>query len=217
MNFNAELNDIKLINFSVSLDEVLPFVPSSLKVLQENGRAIISMVDVNLNNIHLKFLPIIKYGFRYVTFRLLLDDSGFQKNGGNPRGVYFLKSFSNKPILNLFSNLFANYKLTNATFESSFDAYSLKQNRMYIDYALNPYSSCRYKDDIYQKINRIDRAYDINKNRVYVSELMKNNWQIEPIKCYHFATIFFKSAHFLGAFKVKDFINHTWNNPRQIR
>ena len=98
MKFRGELRDIKLINFSVKLEEILPLVPKSFRVLQENGRAIISMVDVKLKNMYPSIFPFFKFGYRYVAFRLLLDDteiSGINK----PKGVYFLKNFCNGFIL----------------------------------------------------------------------------------------------------------------------
>ena len=216
MKFKGELHDIKLINFSVSLEEVLPLVPKSLKVLQENGRAIISMVDVQLKSMQPNILPVLKFGYRHVAFRLLLDDSEFNKNGKKPKGIYFLKSFSNKPILNFFGNLISSYKLTNAKVEGYFDAFSLKQNGNYIDYALDPYSSCENETSLYNKIHRIDRAYATKKDDVFMTKIMRKHWPIEPIKCYHFATNFFKSAQFLGAFRVKEMISYTWENPKQI-
>ena len=33
MKFTGELHNVKLINFSVNLEEVLPFVPNQLKIL----------------------------------------------------------------------------------------------------------------------------------------------------------------------------------------
>ena len=99
MKFTGELHNVKLINFSVNLEEVLPFVPNQLKILQENGKAIISMVDVQLKNMSPKILPFIKFSYRHMAFRLLIDDSGMNSEH-EPKGVFFLKSFSENSILN---------------------------------------------------------------------------------------------------------------------
>ena len=88
MKFTGELHDVRLINFSVKLDEVLPLVPKQLKILTDKGRAIVSLVDVKLKNMAIKGLPIIKFGYRHLAFRLLLEDHPLE-----PKGVYFLKSF----------------------------------------------------------------------------------------------------------------------------
>ena len=213
MKFKGELRDIKLINFSVKLEEVLPLVPKSFRILQENGRAIISMVDVKLKSMYPSIFPLFKFGYRYVAFRLLLDDteiSGINK----PKGVYFLKKFSNRPFLNFFGNLILNQKSTYAHIMEYFDAFSLKQGSKHIEYALDPYSKCNNEPFLHQKIHRIDRVYEANENGILVSKIFKENyWPIEPVKCYYFATNFFKTARFLGAFKVKDNLDYSWNSP----
>lgn len=215
MKFKGELHEVKLINFSVDIDEVLPFVPKSLKVLEDKGRAIISMVDVQLKRMKPTAFPFMKFGYRHVAFRLLLDDEGLNDQG-KPKGIYFLKSFSNRSVLNFFGNLISKYNLTNAKVEEYFDAVSLKQNENYVDYALDPYASPEGDDELYQKIHRIDRAYATEQNDIFVTRIARKHWPIEPVKCYHFATNFFKTAKFLGAFRVNDVINYTWNNPSKI-
>ena len=95
-----------------------------------------------------------------------------------------------------------------------FDAFSLKQGSKHIEYALDPYSKCSNEPFLHQKIHRIDRVYETNENGILVSKIFKENyWPIEPIKCYYFATNFFKTARFLGAFKVKDNLDYYWNSP----
>lgn len=215
MKFKGELHEVKLINFSVDINEVLPFVPKSLKILEDKGKAIISMVDVQLKKMRSTTFPFMKFGYRHIAFRLLLDDKDL--NGqGKPKGVYFLKSFSNRPILNFFGNLISKYNLTNAKVEEFFDAVSLKQNENYVDYALDPYTTPDRHDTLYQKIRRIDRAYATEQNDIFVTKITRENWPIEPVKCYHFATNFFATAKFLGAYLVKDVINYTWNDPNKI-
>ena len=89
MKFIGELHNVRLINFSVSLEEIMPFVPNQLKILQDKGKAIISMVDVQLKNMKTKSLPFFKFGYRHIAFRVLLED-----NATEPKGVFFLQSFS---------------------------------------------------------------------------------------------------------------------------
>ena len=213
MKIKGELHDIKLINFSVKLEEVWPFVPKSLQILQDNGRAIISMVDVKLKNMHPSIAPFFKFGCRYVAFRLLLDDTimtGVKK----PKGVYFLKNFSNQPIFNFLGNLLFNQNTSYASIIEHSDAFSLKHGTKRLEYALNPYTKCHGEPFLHEKIHRIDRVYETNENGIFVSKILKENyWPIEPVKCYHFATNFFKTVRFLGAFKVKNNLNYAWNSP----
>lgn len=216
MKFKGELHNIRLINFSVDIDEVKNLVPDSLKILQEKGKAIISMVDVQLKNMKPTIFPLLNFGYRHVAFRLLLDDSSIADEG-TPKGIFFLKSFSDRPFLNFFGNLISNYKLISGKIEEYFDAVSLKQNKNYVEYALDPYSSVETDSQLFQSIKRIDRAYATSKGSTYVTKITRKGWPIEPIKCYHFATNYFKSATLLGAFKVNGVINYTWNNPIRIK
>lgn len=211
MKFTGELHDVRLINFSVKLDEVLPLVPKQLKILTDKGRAIVSLVDVKLKNMAIKGLPIIKFGYRHLAFRLLLEDHPLE-----PKGVYFLKSFSDKPFFNFIGNLISNYNLSKGSIKEYFDAVSLKQDNQYIHYALDPYSKIDSNMELYQKIKRIDRAYATEKEETYVIRITRKKWPIEPIKCYHFATNYFKTAKLLGAFKVNEVIHYTWNESKKV-
>ena len=206
------MHDIKLINFSVKIEEVIASVPKAFRVLQENGSAIISMVDVNLKNMSSSIFPFFKFDTRYVAFRLLLDDTNIS-GISNPKGVYFLKNFSNRPFLNFFGNLMNHRKSVYANIMEYFDAFSLKKGSKYLEYALDPYSKCKGEPFLHQKIHRIDRVYETSDEGVLVSKIFKENyWPIEPIKCYHFATNFFETARFLGAFKVKNNLNYLEKN-----
>ena len=48
ISFKGELHHIQLINFSIDADEVASFIPKEIKIGRINGRAMISMVNVEL-------------------------------------------------------------------------------------------------------------------------------------------------------------------------
>lgn len=216
MKFNGELHNVKLINFSVDIEEILSMVPKNLKIFVHQGKAIISMVDVQLKSMHLSWFPVFKFNYRHIGFRLLLDDrrwSSLQE----PKGIYFLKSFSEKKVLNFFGNIMANYKLSGARITESYDAFALEQNDNYIHYALDPFAKPNVDKTLFKYIKRIDRAYGINNGLVEITKITRKDWPIKPVKCYHFATNFFRSAKFLGAFKVDEVIKYQWNNPTVLK
>jgi hypothetical protein len=171
------------------------------------------MVDLKLKNMCPLNVPFLKFGYRHVAFRLLLDDteiSGISK----PKGVYFLKNFSNQSVFNFIGNVLFKQNSTYASIIENSDAFSLRHRTKRLEYALDPYSKCVGEPFLHQKIHRLDRVYETNENGIFVSKIFKENyWPIEPIKCYYFATNFFKTARFLGAFKVKDIFNYRWNTP----
>jgi hypothetical protein len=215
MVFKGELHNVKLINFSVDFEEVKDMIPKELEVFQENGKAIISMVDVRLKKMTPVWIPFIKFGYRHVAFRLLLNDKSLSGET-EPKGIFFLKSFSEHLPLNWAGNLIGNYNLTFAKIKEYFDAVSLKSKNKFIEYALDPYGLIESNTNLFNKIKRIDRAYATQKANVYVTQIVRKEWPIEPIKCYHFATNFFKTAKFLGAFQVKKPILYRWEHARLI-
>ena len=123
---------------------------------------------------------------------------------------------SENSILNKLGNIMADYQLSKVKVEEYFDAFSLTQDKKYVDYALDPYTNLEESEELYQKIHRIDRAYATKDEDIFVTEIARKNWPITPIKCYHFATNFFKSAKLLGAFKVDGVIDYTWQDAKQI-
>jgi hypothetical protein len=215
MVFKGELHNVKLINFSVDIDEVKDLIPKGLEVFQENGKAIISMVDVHLKKMRPAWIPLIQFSYRHVAFRLLLDDKSLSGEM-EPKGVFFLKSFSENIPLNWAGNLIGNYNLSFAKIKEYLDAVSLKSKSKFINYALDPYEKIENNASLFDKIKRIDRAYAKEKVNVYVTQIVRKEWPIEPIKCYHFATDFFKTATFLGAFQVKKPILYTWEEPKLV-
>lgn len=215
MKFKGELHKVKLINFSVDIEEVIHQVPQGLKIFQENGKAIISMVDVQLKHMKTKWFPFVNFGYRHVAFRLLLDDREYSQQH-EPQGIYFLKSFSENAPLNWMGNLIGNYQLTFAKLKEYFGAFNLQQKKNYVEYALDPYSVIDTEEGLQRKIKRIDRAYASKNGSVFVTKIAREHWPIQPIKCYHFATNFFKSAKLLGAFEVKNVIHYTWNDATKI-
>lgn len=216
MKFKGELHNIKLINFSVDIEEVANLVPEHLEIFKENGKAIISMVDVQLKKMRPALLPFFRFNYRHVAFRLLLNDAKWNQLV-EPKGIYFLKSFSENSILNFFGNLIAKYKLDKAQISEQDDAFCLQQRGKYIHYALDPFGAPPETPALYKYIKRIDRAYDIAAGDVEVTKITRKKWPIQPVKCYHFATNYFKTAKLLGAFKVEDVIHYTWNKPVTLK
>jgi len=150
-----------------------------------------------------------------VAFRLLLSDEALSHEN-EPKGIFFLKAFSQHRLLNWGGNLVGNYNLLLAKINEGFNVFSLIKKKQFIEYSLDHKSEQQQDDDLYQKIKRIDRAYAQEKDEVIVTEIAREEWPIEPIKCVRFATNFFKSAKLLGAFQVKKVIDYTWKNPLKI-
>ncbi|OEJ99722.1 DUF2071 domain-containing protein [Roseivirga misakiensis] len=213
ITYSGTLNDVKLVNFSVAMDEVLPLVPKEIKVLDFNGRAVISMVNVKLKQMRPSFFPKwLSFEYQHVAFRLLVDDTNL--NSGKAKGIYFLKSFTNKPLISVFGNLLSHYKLSNAEIHDVY-GFDLWQNKKFLHYNLNEKTPLQ-KEWLKTSIGAIDRAYAVDNSSIYCTLIQREKWPIEWVNCIGFKTNFFKTAEFLGAFSVNEVIDYKWLPAKKI-
>jgi uncharacterized protein YqjF (DUF2071 family) len=212
MKFSGELHKVKLINFSIEKEELNGMLPEKLKVLDYKGRALISMVDVQLKKMSASsFLP--SFAYRHVAFRLVIDDSEYSKEG--PKGIYFLKSFSSNAAMVLGGNLVANYNLCLSKFQAENNGLKISLDNQNIQYRFDE-SKVSENEELFQAIKRIDRAYAFKNDKVEITRITRKEWPIEPLNIVDFKTNFFKSAKLEGAFEVKKVIDYIWEKPVQI-
>lgn len=207
ITYQGELHDVKLINFSVDLAEVLPLVPAGIKVRDFNGKAIISMVNVKLKQMRPTGLPKgFSFDYQHVAFRLLVDDSDL--NEGKYKGIFFLKSFSNKPMVVWSGNLMTNYQLSHAQIQDDTE-FVLQQQDRFVNYRLTE-EKAEESPELKAMIGALDRAYAIEGERLMKTQIQREEWPIEWVNCVGFETNFFQSAQFLGALRVKQVIDYQW-------
>lgn len=216
IKYIGELHDVRLINFSVAMEEVKPLVPQGINILDVNGRAMISMVDVQLKNMHPAFIPEqISFQYRHIAFRLLVNDSAL--NGGETKGIFFLRSFTDRPLIVQGGKWLTNYNLETAELESFENMLELKQKDKFLNYAFKDRQPAEKSEALKQRIGSIDRAYSLNGKTLQYVQIMREKWPIEWIDCYHFQTNFFKTALFEGAFKVGETIHYEWLPAQDAR
>lgn len=109
IQYRGELHDVRLINFSVALEEVAGNVPPGIRIRDFGGRALISIVDVKLKNMRPVAFPFFRFQYRHMAFRLLVDDSEY--NNGVAKGIYFYRSFTSNPLIVMGGGLFTDYNL----------------------------------------------------------------------------------------------------------
>lgn len=207
ITYKGELHEVKLINFSVDINEVLPWVPEGIQVRNFDGRAIISMVNVKLRHMRPAGLPKgLSFDYQHVAFRLLVEDSPL--NEGENKGIFFLKSFANKPMMVWGGNLMTNYRLSNALITEG-DVFDLRQGDRFVRYKLT--DKIPLEDQgLKSMIGALDRAYAIEQGKLMKTQIQREAWPIEYVACDSFETNFFKTAQLLGAFEVKDVIHYHW-------
>jgi hypothetical protein len=215
ISFKGELHHIQLINFSVDADEVIAAVPKEIKIRLINGRAMISLVSVKLKHMHPTFLPAwMQFNYHHLGFRLLVDDA--KLNNGKCKGVFFLRSFTDKSLMVSGGKLISDYNLEAAEFLSQGKAFSMKQNNSFLSYELNESVQPVSNPMLKETIGALDRAYSVLRGRLRMIEIQREKWPIEPVHCSGFKTNFFRTAKLEGAFQVRETIFYHWLPPQFI-
>lgn len=214
VHYKGELHDGRLINFSVDKEEVLARVPNAIKVRDFNGRAMISMVDVKLRNMRPAIFPFARFHYQHVAFRLLVDDS--QYNKGDQKGIFFLRSFTDKPWIVSGGKLMTDYNLEKAQFEDTDSEITISQGDAKVRYFLDD-GSVAPDPALKTTIAALDRAYSVLGNAVRVTQIQRERWPIQPVNCRRFENTFFKTAKFEGAFRVLETIYYEWLPPKTIQ
>ena len=169
-----------------------------------------------LKNMHPSFLhSSLHFSYRHIAFRLLIDDSGY--NNGECKGIYFLRSFTDKQLIVMGGNMFTDYKLEPAYINSAENMLELRQGDRFLTYALDESSAPPKNEQLYRTIGSIDRAYSMLGNEMRMVQIQREKWPIEPVECYHFQTNFFSTARFEGAFKVNEVIHYQWLPPKSVK
>lgn len=208
LTFSGKLNHVKLINFSVDIEEVAKRIPNPLKIRDFGGRALISMVDVQLTGMHPTFLPkAFSFQYRHIAFRLLTDDSHL--NEGISKGIFFLQSFTNRPLMVTGGKWLTPYNLSLATLFPQANGLRFEQGNRFMDYNLNsqshpPAGNC------YEAVRQIDRAYSTLGNEVFKTQICREEWPLAEREIAHFETNFFATAQPEMAFEVTKPIDYTW-------
>jgi hypothetical protein len=217
IRYIGELHDVRLINFSVDIDEVKDKVPAQIKVRNFDGRALFSMVDVKLKNMRPSFIPsAIHFNYRHVAFRLLVEDASY--NAGLNKGLFFYKSFTDQPLIIAGGNLLTDYKLESAIITEKNNLVEVRQDQQVVKYAIQdqPGSSPGAMEELQKTVGALDRAYSLLGTTLRVTQIQREKWPIQSIGCNQFENTFFKTARLEGAFKVFETIYYQWLPPKEL-
>lgn len=213
ITYKGELHDVRLINFSVAKEEIRGKVPASIKVRDFKGRAMISMVDVKLKNMRPVAFPLVRFDYRHIAFRLLVDDN--QYNGGANKGIFFLRSFTDKPLIVFGGKLMTDYNLETASIRQDDNEVTIVQGDNKIEYCLDDLPPMP-NPALTHTIGALDRAYSIFGDSIRVTQIQREKWPIQIVNCNRFENTFFHSAKFEGAFRVNETIYYNWLPPKKV-
>jgi hypothetical protein len=213
IQYRGELHDVRLINFSVAIEEVAGNVPPGIRIRDFDGRALISIVDVKLRNMRPVALPFFRFQYRHMAFRLLVDDGEY--NNGIAKGIFFYRSFTDNPLVVTGGGLFTDYNLGRAHIEECDGEVTLTQGDFRVRYRVGNAPSTD-EHPLTTSIATLDRAYSVLGKSLRVTEIQREKWPIQPVECTGFENTFFRTAKFECAFRVFETIYYDWLPPKSI-
>jgi hypothetical protein len=218
IRYTGELHDVRLVNFSVDMKEITGKVPAAIKVRDFGGRALISMVDVKLKNMHPDFTPVFfNFNYRHIAFRLLIEDGMY--NSGIHKGIFFFRSFSDNPFIAWGGKLFTDYNLELATIEERNEQVTISQGGQYVKYRIgnDPGGSTNTQTgELQETVGALDRAYSLLNGTIRVTRIQRERWPIQPVICDGFENTFFSTAKLEAAFRVFETIYYEWLPPEAL-
>lgn len=216
IKYLGELHDIVLVNFSVDPEEIRPYLPAPLKLKTFRGRALFSMVNVKLKRMRMEKLPGVKFAYQHIGFRLLLDDRAYH-NHEEAKGIFFYKSFTDRPLMVLGGSLLTDYQLDGAELWNHKSDLDLRYKDKFLSYELDLSDTQPTVDpELRSVVGAIDRAYTIRNKQAYKTQIVREKWPLEPVTCTKFHTNFFKSAKLEGVFRVPEVIYYQWMPPKAL-
>jgi len=214
VHYKGELHDVRLINFTVEMDELRDRVPEEITIRDFGGRAMISMVDVKLQGMHPVVMPLMKFNYRHVAFRLLVADE--QYNNGVNKGIFFYCSFTDKPLMVAGGRVLTDYNLETGRINEHNGVTEITQGQQYVKYRLGELNVSP-QQELKATIGALDRAYSVMDGRLRVTQIQREKWPIQLVGCTEFETTFFKSARLEGVFRVFETIYYDWLPPHFLR
>ena len=222
--YRGELHDVELVQFSLDPEEAARALPAPLAPRQIAGRALVSLVHVHLYRMRPAFLPgLFAFSYRHVAFRLLVDDWTLDREAPG-RGVFFVRSFTDRPLLARAGSLLTHYRLTAAEIEVDPRGLALREGGRRLSYrkavigaeALSPglfggWAEAR------AAVGAIDRAYAVDREGgVWRTRIERPDWPLEPLPLAGFTTDFFESARLECAFRVAAVVPYHWLAPERV-
>lgn len=217
ITYLGELHDVRLLNFSVDIDEIRNHVPAGIRIRDFGGRALFSMVDVKLKNMRPAFLPsCFHFEYRHIAFRLLVADG--DGSHGQHKGIFFHRSFTDKPLIVAGGKYLTDYNLEMARIEERGREVILSRGEDHLSYELEDVA-CPAKEGSELQINiqALDRAYSMLGPVLRVTQIQREKWPISPVECTRFENTFFSSSRLEGAFRVFETIYYRWLPPKPVR
>jgi len=224
LSFQGELFNIKLVQFSLDVAEARRHLPRGFAPLTRNGRAIVSLANVELHRMRLTWMPRpLGFNYRHVAFRFLVEDKSIDPSSGGP-AIFFVKSFTDRPLLARAADWLTYYRVAPARIETTPGGMLLEQGGKRIAYTLAEDRSPRLHggalsdwDEAAALLRALDHAYGVTPTgQVVVTRVLRRAWPVEPIEAVEFSTTFFETAQLECAFRIQEPVPYIWQAPVRV-
>jgi hypothetical protein len=223
IEYAGSLHDVELVQFSLDPGEAARELPPGLAPRLVNGRAVVSTVHVRLAGMHPIFMPPpFRFGYRHIALRLLVDD-GPLNGDGTARGIFFVRSFTDRPLLARAGSLLTHYRLSPARIRVEDGEVAVRQEGRHIAWTRRasdePGSPGLFGswEEARSVLCSLDRAYAVDpRGRTWRTRILRPDWPIEPLGLAGFSTDFFATARFECAFQVRETIPYRWLPPARV-
>jgi hypothetical protein len=225
VGYRGELHDVELVQFSLDFEEAARALPAPLVPRRIAGRALVSLVNVHLRRMRPAFLPgLVSFSYRHVAFRLLLDDRELDPEGVG-RGVFFVRSFTDRALLAHAGNLLTHYRLTPAELEVDPRGLAVREGGHRLSYRKAVLGAEAPTPGLFRGwaearavVGAIDRAYAVDpEGGIWKTRILRPDWPLEPLPLAGFTTDFFESARLECAFRVVSVIPYHWLAPVRVK
>jgi len=221
LSFRGQLFDIKLVQFSLDVEEARRFLPKGFEPLTLRGRAIVSLANVQLQRMRLTWMPrALGFNYRHVAFRFLIE-------GGvsEAPGIFFVRSFTDRPLLARAADWLTYYRVVPARIENTPDGMTLRQGGRCVSYRLasgasEPHlhgPSIETWSEATGIVQPLDHAYGVTpRGRVIITRVLRPGWPIRPMEVVEFSTTFFETAKLECGFRIDQPVPYVWQAPRDV-
>lgn len=216
LSFSGELHNTVLLNFSVDHADVLAGIPSQLVPIRYHGRALVSMVSVELRHMRPDGAPrFCRFAYRHVGLRVLVQPREHYKD--RSPGVFFLRSFSSAPLLIHSGNIFTDFRFSRADIVQRRGEFRLHSAMGELSFRMGFADTVENPDTgLLKLIGSLDRAYSVRNGRVFVLRIERRHWPLQPVYADMPTNSLFSSARFECACRVPGVIHYRWLAPQEL-
>lgn len=210
--FTGRIANCNLITFSVEPEELRPMLPEPFKPHLYEGRALLSIADLDLRGLRLRTrFPLPHFTYRHIGLRVLLEDPF----GQGEDGLFYLRSWTQRPMLRRLANLGTEFRYADAQFRYLPGGMVMKTEEHFLHYNYcGPADQSPREVQLHDLIERTDISWSLLKGKIWKRRIRREAWPQHAMNCNVFATNLFFTARLETATKVQGIVPFEWPRPQ---